>query len=99
MLGKATSFEPTQSVVTKPSVMSPSSASITLSAGLRPRRKPAARDVDGQDVRQQDSSEAADLASVVGWVVRPTEPGGRVVEAERGLQRVDDLGCPACDII
>src|SRR5205823_80769 len=40
VVGKATSFEPTQSVVTKPSVISPSSASMTSSAGLRPFRKP-----------------------------------------------------------
>src|SRR5438105_3063586 len=44
VLGKATSFEPTQSVVTKPSVTRPSSASMTSSEGLRPLRNPAGFD-------------------------------------------------------
>lgn len=57
VLGKATSFEPTQSVVTKPSVISPSSASITSSAGLRPFRKPA--ELATSTVRMSGSRTAA----------------------------------------
>jgi hypothetical protein len=57
-----------------------------------------ASDVDGQDVGEQDRGEGVDLSCVIRGVVGAAESAGRVVEAERGLQCVDDLGGPGGDI-